>query len=241
MKALILASGLGVRLQPLTNEIPKCLVPLGKQTILSRLLTQFSNEGITEIIITTGPFEERMREAIAPFQNKLKIALVKNEVYDTTNYIFSIFRARHLLNDDILLIHGDMVFESDILQQLLNDAAENRVMVRKDHCPQKDFKARIENNRIFQISTQIQGRDCHFLAPIYYFSQRDMALWLSKIDEFVEVNNTGCYAEEALNPLLSNSIHLKPVYYQEELCMEIDDHEDLEIALKRITNGSQEQ
>ena len=57
MKALILNSGKGTRMAPLTDRQPKCLTELRPgETILSRQLRQLSEAGIGEVVLTTGPF-----------------------------------------------------------------------------------------------------------------------------------------------------------------------------------------
>lgn len=227
MKALILASGTAQRLKPLTDTIPKCLVKVNGESILDRLISQFSRAGIKEMVITTGPFEDQIKEAIRPYSQRLNIKLVKNERYDRTNYIYSIYRAKEELNYNIILAHGDLLFEDGILTMLMAAVQKNVVVVRKNHRPPKDFKARIEDDRVIEISTKIEGPDTHFLAPLYRFSKEDFRLWLDRIGEYVDRNDVHCYAEDALNELLPSQIELHPVYFEDEICMEIDDFDDL--------------
>lgn len=231
MKALILASGIAKRLKPLTNNIPKCLVKVKNRPLLDIHLTELAAAGIQEIIITTGPHEKILQDFLEPYRRNLSIQTIKNEVYDKTNYIFSIYRAKKVLSDDILLLHGDLIFSQEVLQKLLASKNENRVIVRKADHPEKDFKARINHNRIYEISTKLRGLDSHFLAPLYLFSHKSFQHWLQQIDTFVKADKVHCYAEDALNQLLEKEIELNPVYIDnEDLCMEIDDPEDLQEA-----------
>ncbi|MCK5057871.1 MAG: phosphocholine cytidylyltransferase family protein [Candidatus Aminicenantes bacterium] len=235
MKALILASGTAQRLKPLTERIPKCLVKVNGDSILDRLLNQFSQAGIDDVVITTGPFEDKIKAAVKSYSEKLNITLVKNEIYDQTNYIYSIFRAKAELNDDILLAHGDLVFEDHVLTRLLSAKQRNVVVVRKNYRPPKDFKAQIKDNRVLKISTKIDGPDTHFLAPLYRFYKEDFQLWLDKIIEFVNKKNVHCYAEDALNELLPCHIELNPLYITGEICLEIDDFDDLKEGKKLLS------
>jgi phosphoenolpyruvate phosphomutase len=237
LKALILASGTAQRLKPLTDTIPKCLVEVNGDTILDRQLSRFAQAGIEEVIITTGPFEDQIKKAVKPYAPRLDIKLVKNGIYDQTNYIYSIYKAKAGLNDDILLSHGDLVFEDRILSRLLAANRKNVVVVRKNHRPPKDFKALIKDNRVIEISTKLAGPDTHFLAPLYRFSKEDFQLWLDKISEYVDAKNVHCYAEDALNEILPSRIELHPVYLlEDEICMEIDDFEDLQ-ECKKLLSG----
>ncbi len=231
MKAIILASGIAKRLQPLTDNIPKCLVKINGITILDLQLSMLKQAGIDRIVITSGPFENALDAFLNPYRKELSITTIKNELYDKTNYIYSIYRAKDELQDDIILLHGDLIFAQQVLDKLIHNEEQSCAIVRQHDRPEKDFKARIQQQRILEIGTTLKGEECHFLAPMYRFSQSSFALWLDRIIEYVEQNKVHCYAENALNELLNDSIHLVPIYIgQDELCMEIDDIEDLETA-----------
>ena len=78
MKAMILASGTGSRMLDLTKETPKCLIKLNGTTILGHELDHLLSFGINKVIITTGPFEEKIKEFIKrnyPEFNYLKRSL----------------------------------------------------------------------------------------------------------------------------------------------------------------------
>jgi phosphoenolpyruvate phosphomutase len=234
VKVLILASGLGNRLKPLTNDIPKCLTPIDHRTILDYQLQSFAAANLRDIVITTGPFEEKLINFLKPYQSQFHFTLVKNELYAKTNYIYSIYQAIPFIQDDIILVHGDLVFFPNILTSLLTAPHKDAVLIKKNHQPQSDFKGLIENECIRQIGVQLFAENCHFLAPLYKFSQNSWLKWLNRIEQFIKQNQTQCYAENALNELLATEITLKPVYFDREICMEIDTMEDLNTLKARI-------
>lgn len=85
----------------------------------------------------------------------LAYTFVKNPVYDKTNYIYSIYCAREKLkDDDLLLMHGDLVFENRVLDQVL--ASEDSCMTVSSTVPlpEKDFKAVIHDNRIEKVGIE---------------------------------------------------------------------------------------
>ena len=117
MKALILNSGLGSRMGSLTSEHPKCMTQIidgSDETILSRQLKLIAETDIKEVVITTGYYDEVLVEYCQSLKTGLDLTFVKNPVYDKTNYIYSIYCAREYLDDDIILMHGDLVFESEV-------------------------------------------------------------------------------------------------------------------------------
>jgi phosphoenolpyruvate phosphomutase len=231
MKALILASGIGKRLMPLTKETPKPLLKINeKETILSYELKLLKGVGIKEIIITTGPNEEKIKDYGKKNFSELKITYIHNPRYDSTNYIYSLWLTKNEIDDNVILIHGDLVFEKILLQKLLDDERENCVLVNKNRpLPKKDFKARIVGEKIKEIGVNVFGKEAFFCAPLYKLSKRDFRKWVGKIDEFIKKGKVNCYAEDAFNQI-SDDIFLYPVYYEKEFCMEIDNIEDLKIA-----------
>ena len=229
MKAIILNSGIGKRMRPFTDENPKCLAKLNGKTILGHEIENLLEYGIKYIIITTGPFEDKIKNFIKKNFPQLSVKYIKNPNYKSTNYIYSIWLAKSLVDDDILLLHGDMVFEGRLLGELLNKKYSNCVLVNnKIEPPKKDFKAEIKNNIVKKIGVNLTG-NVFFLAPIYKFSKDNFKLWLEEIGKFVEKGNTNVYAEDAFNKI-SDKISLHPIYFRDEFCMEIDNFDDLEKA-----------
>ena len=126
MKALILNSGLGSRMGALTSEHPKCMTEISsRDTILSRQLRQISEAGIREVVITTGYYDTVLTDYCASLELPVEFTFVKNPVYDKTNYIYSICCAREVLRDtDLLLLHGDLVFEPEWTTDRMSEEAK---------------------------------------------------------------------------------------------------------------------
>ncbi|MFH1641369.1 MAG: phosphocholine cytidylyltransferase family protein [Nanoarchaeota archaeon] len=230
MKAIILNSGIGKRMAPFTNDNPKCLAKLNGHTILEHELENLIHYNIKDIIITTGPFVEKIKQLIENKFPQLNMIYVPNEKYDFTNYIYSIWLAKNFIDEDIVLLHGDMVFEKELLGRLLDNPNKTCVLVNnKKELPQKDFKGRIERELVKEIGVDVFGENAFFLLPVYKFSKEDFHSWLNEIGKFVEEGNINVYAENAFNQM-ENQFKLHPIYFGDEFCMEIDDFDDLEIA-----------
>ncbi len=236
MKAIILNSGEGKRLRPFTLENPKCMAVLNGTTILELQLSALESLGVTHIIITVGPFPEKIKNVVAKKFPKLSVTYVANEKYSSTNYIYSMWRATEQCDDDMVMLHGDMVFTKKILNKLLTAPFANGVLVNnKIPPPAKDFKAEIPDGRVTKIGVGLEGKDVYFLAPIYKFSKIDFGLWLAEIDNWIQSGKVSVYAEDCLNTIL-DTIALRPVYFSEELCFEVDDERDLAKARSLFGN-----
>jgi len=65
LKAFLLVAGLGKRLRPLTNDIPKCLIPIGGKPLLQIWLDHLCKHGINEVLINTHWHHEKMEKFIS--------------------------------------------------------------------------------------------------------------------------------------------------------------------------------
>jgi L-glutamine-phosphate cytidylyltransferase len=236
MKALLLNSGIGKRMGSLTKGQPKCLVPVrGNETILSLQIDALKANSIGDIIITTGPFEEQIKSYLKSLYGLDVFQFVHNPLYDSTNYIYSMLLAKDLLAGDIVIMHGDLVFDEILLRNILHSPYEDTVLVNPHvDLPEKDFKARIQSGRVTEISIHIFDEDCFFLIPMYKLSSTLCQKWWAEMEKFKEAGKLHVYAEDALNEILPHNA-LYPLYYSREFCSEIDDLKDLENVRKSLT------
>ena len=80
MKAFLLAAGHGTRLRPLTNSIPKCLVPIAGVPMLQIWLAICRRYGIDEILINLHAHADAVRSAVAHFQSGIKVHVSEEAV-----------------------------------------------------------------------------------------------------------------------------------------------------------------
>lgn len=227
MTALILNSGCGSRMGQETQTHPKCMTQLnGGETILGRQLRQLAAQNITSVVITTGPFAEELEAycRTLPFWDVLNIRFVHNPRFAETNYIYSVALARDLLEDDLLLLHGDLVFEDGVLCQLLQMPHSAMVVSTTAPLPEKDFKAVWSQDRIRAVGVEFFE---HVVAaqPLYRLRKQDGQLWLQKIAAFCHRGQDQCYAEAALNEV-TDQLELYGLDVGDLLCSEIDTEED---------------
>lgn len=230
MKALILNSGIGRRMKPITDGMPKCLVKINGNTILGHQIENLLKAGVDEIIMTTGHFGEKIKSFMDENFPHVKVKYIKNEKYEATNYIYSLWLAKNHIDDDIILLHGDTVFEPELLDRLIKCENKNCALINdKIALPQKDFKAQIIDGRIKRIGVDVFAENSFFLAPIYKFSKEDLVIWMNEMENFINRGEVNKYAEDAFNEI-HHKIDLRPTFFGEEFCMEIDTVDDLQIA-----------
>lgn len=227
MKALILNSGLGSRMGNITKTHPKCMTEIpGNDTILSRQLKLLQKVGVKDVVITTGYFDQVIIDYCNSLNLDLNIIFVKNPIYDKTNYIYSIYCAKELLDDDIVLMHGDIVFEEGVLVDMLT-AFESCMKVSSTiPLPEKDFKAVVREGRVYAIGVEFFDEAMEAQA-LYKINREEWNKWLGKIEEFCETDKRNCYAEVAFNQISNNCV-IYAFDVKDMLCAEIDNQEDLE-------------
>ena len=233
MKALILNSGLGSRMGILTSNHPKCMTEINsKDTILSRQLKQIVNSGIKEVVITTGYYDEVLINYCESLDMPLQFHFIKNPIYDNSNYIYSIYCAKDFLDDDIVLMHGDLVFETEVFEKLLLSESSCMAVSSTLPLPQKDFKAQIKDGKVIRVGIDL-FTDAIEAQALYKLNKEDWKLWLHEIIEFCEKGNTNVYAEEALNALEGRA-NIMAMDVGDLLCSEVDTPEDLLLVSTKL-------
>ena len=233
MKALILNSGMGSRMGVLTSEHPKCMTEISpRETILSRQLAQLCDAGVKQVVITTGLFGHVLEAYCASLDLPLEYTFVHNPDYRITNYIYSIYLAREFLDDDLLLLHGDLVFENEVLDRVLASETSCMTVSSTLPLPEKDFKAVIKDGKVLKVGVQF-FRDAAAAQALYHLKREDWRTWLKEIEAFVAAGKLTVYAEEALNAL-DGAANITALDVQDLLCAEIDDAQDLAVVSRRL-------
>jgi len=233
LKALILNSGLGSRMGVLTSEHPKCMTEISpRETILSRQLRQLSETGVKQVVITTGPFDRALIASCESLDLPLDYTFVHNPDYRVTNYIYSIYLAREALDDDLLLMHGDLVFENEVLDRVLASERSCMTVSTTLPLPEKDFKAVIRDGKILKVGVDF-FEDAVAAQALYHLKREDARKWLEEIEAFVKAGKLTVYAEEALNAL-DGAAGIVPLDVKDLLCAEVDDPRDLAVVSRRL-------
>ena len=233
MKALILNSGLGSRMGVLTSERPKCMTEISTgETILSRQLRQIADAGIEEVVITTGYYDGVLVQYCLSLELPIHFTFVKNPIYDKTNYIYSIYCAREHLDDDIILMHGDLVFENEVFDRVMASEVSCMTVSSTLPLPEKDFKAQVVDGKVMKVGVDIFNEAMEAQA-LYKLFKEDWKVWLGKIEEFCENDNRKVYAENALYEL-NGAANITALDVENLLCSEVDNPEDLAVVTTKL-------
>lgn len=177
VKAIILSAGQGRRLLPLTENTPKCLLPVAGKPVLAWQIDALLAVGIEEITIVAG-FQAGLIETLLRqrYANHPKINILFNPFFEVADNLASCWIARGVMTGDFLILNGDTVIESALIAQVLNsEPAPITLSVDfKDAYDADDMKVQLDpDGRVKQVSKIIppQQVDAESIGLVYFRDQ----------------------------------------------------------------------
>jgi len=247
MNAIILAAGSGIRLGEHTQDIPKTLVDINGKSILERQISLLRKHKVKEIFVVTGYKKEKyiLKDVEYFFNHK----------YSETEQLTSMMVARRKIFGDVLIIFGDIIFDSAILKQVL--ASNDDITIPIDLDWEKSYeeepnkpadKVLVNQKKIVKISAkeislESKNEVGEFLG-IIKLSAAGSKILVKKYEE-LEKSHTGKFHDadslnkaklvDILQELIDSKIEISPSIISGKWC-EIDTPKDLERAEKIFKN-----
>lgn len=239
MQAIILAAGMGKRLKDLTKNNTKCMVKVNGVTLIERLLHQLDKYDLSKIIIVTGYKGQNLRDYIDTLSIKTPITYIDNPIYDKTNNIYSLSLTKdYMRKEDTLLFESDIIFEENVIKNLLNDPRETLALV-DEYKPWMDGTClKLDSND--RIIDFISGKNldfantkgCYKTVNIYKFSKHfSEKQYLPFLEAYQSALGDNEYYEQVLKVItMLDSAEIEGKRLNGEKWYEIDDEQDLDIA-----------
>lgn len=244
MKAVILAAGQGQRLRPFTDSYPKALVPVRGKPIIARALESLRTAGVTNVSAVGGWKSGTLEQLGIPIHLNLR--------YDRTNMVSSLMCARDWLpGDDVLVVYGDILFHPRAVRALSEENAAVAIAVNTRW--RELWEARmadpLTDAETLQIDAtgnvtdigkrpttyaQIQGQYMGLIKFSHEAVPRVLGFY-DRLDRSVRYDGKDFDNMYMTSFLQSITDHLEPVRAVpvDGGWMEIDSHEDLELAEHR--------
>ncbi len=246
MKVIILAAGLGSRLEELTKNLPKTLIDVNGKSILEHQIELFHKFGIKDIVIVTGHKKEKFH-----FKD---VKYIHNLNYVDVEQVGSLMFARNEMLEDVIVSYGDIIFDEIVLNQLLQFDGElvlatepnweESYQIRPNNPPMfSDFVAIKDEQiiRFFKNSKEFLGKcDIVEYIGLMKISKSTSKILIQKFED-LEKNHVGKfhYASsfkkakiiDLLEELHQSNMEIKIQNVSGNWC-EIDTKQDLEIAKK---------
>ena len=246
MQLVVLASGRGSRLQYKTKKIPKCLVKIDGKTILSRQIKILERNNIKNITIVGG--------YLSSFLKRFKINLLINKDYRKTNMVWSLFRAKKELNNDVIISYGDIVYHENILKKLMKSKSDIAVAIdsnfkkywkKRFKNPLRDLETlKIKENKISKIGKKTKSYkdiDGQYIGLIK-LSKLGSRYFLNTFNKIKLENKyiqgkriEDCYLTDFLQEIIDRGQIVRPIKFRDDW-VEVDTINDLKNpeTLKRL-------
>ena len=165
IKALILAAGMGSRLRPHTDELPKCMLELAGKTLLQRQLEAYRACNINKISLIRGYKKEKINDS--------GIKYYENSNFENNNILNSLMCAEEEISGNLIISYSDILFEKEIVDRLLASTQDISIVVdidwtgyyvnRRDHPIEEAENVVFDaNGKVVQIGKVLTGRhDVH--------------------------------------------------------------------------------
>lgn len=225
MRTVILAAGIGSRLNPITIEVPKCMVEVNGIKIIDRQIQNLYMNEIKDIAVITGYKSEILQDYINkryPF-----VQCIENRRYLETNNMYSLFLAKDYIKDcDFLLMNADVYFDANIITGMLRQPDKNIIACDTNQYLVESMKITVEKS-IKHISKLISKEEYYAISiDIYKISAEAGRTLFKEITETImEKKNKNLWTEVAIDKILDKEVFMPHIIKGRWL--EIDDHDDL--------------
>lgn len=158
VRAVVLSAGQGKRLLPVTERLPKCLIPVHGRTVLEWQLRSLLAAGVLEVSVVVGFGTEQVEaELKRNCPAGLDVSTIHNPLFDRSDNLVSCLAARSAMTRDFVLLNGDTLFQSGIVRRLLdtsNDAVSMAVS-RKASYDADDMKVQRIDGRVRRVGKDL--------------------------------------------------------------------------------------
>ena len=234
--AIILAAGLGTRLKPLTDHSPKCLTEVNKKPILLNAVDNLSRLGIRHCTVVTGYLGSKIERTIGKSCCGIEIRYVKNEIYDSTNDMYSLWLARDVMVRGAVILEGDVFFRAHVLQEAVRSMNDRSFYLAGKYRGQPDeviLKTgdtdRILSIRVLRKESAPVDRNTFLSAGILVVQPAYAAAFSSWLSEWVNSDRVTVLFDDVLSEHATDlPLSVYEITYDD--WVEIDRREDLNKA-----------
>jgi choline kinase len=236
--AVILAAGIGSRLKPITDKAPKCLTEINGTPILSGALDNLHIAGVKCCTIVTGYLSGIIERSIGNSHRGIEIQFIKNDRFEETNDMYSLWLARGIMEKGAVILEGDIFFKSQTLKKAITVMGDNSFYVAgKYNGTYDEVLIKTGPDRVVKSIDVMRNRreeenDLHFMSTGMLIIQQDYSKLFSRwLKKFVIKNNVDVLFDDVLSAHVGDAnLHVFEISQSE--WVEIDTKEDIKRAEK---------
>lgn len=156
-KAIILAAGIGSRMRPLTDDVPKCLLEVGGRTLIDRQLEALAQCGIDDVVAVVGYQATLVRQIVGA-----RVRYLENARYESTNSLYSLWLAREELRAGALILNSDVLAAPPLFERLVYSPAPDAILVeRGERFEPEDMKVTLNGEHVLDFGKGLPPERAH--------------------------------------------------------------------------------
>lgn len=230
MDAIILAAGRGRRIKRLHNKLPKCMIQVGDQLLIERLIGDLLELGVDKIILCTGFGANQLMSFVKRRFPNADIKYVYNPFYRVTNNSYTLWLARNKSRNDFLLINGDNLLDKQMIKNVMNYHGTVIPFIRKAAYDQEDMKIQLdETGMVAYISKSIQNDISGESIGLRKISlDESQYLWRALYEVLFVGRRFNAFYTEAFQRMIDQGRRIASMDVSKYYCDEVDTEADLE-------------
>jgi L-glutamine-phosphate cytidylyltransferase len=232
MKAILLSAGRGTRMMPYTKDRPKPLLKIDpKNTVLDIQLKKIQDTPINEVIIVGGYLSDKIEKKAKKEYPKMDIKVIYNPFYDISNNFVSLWTARHNMDEPFIVINGDNLFQSSVINGLIKKTKGKEVVMvidKKQKYDDDDMKVVIKKDKIKEVSKNIDINKANGESiGMIKFEGNGIKKLKETMDEMIKnQDNRNVFWLRAIQKMINKYNNVDYYEIKREQWEEIDFHED---------------
>ena len=247
MQALMLAAGMGKRLAKYTKNNTKCMVEVAGKKLIDHAINAIKKAGIKRFVIVLGYKGDNLKNYIlSNHKDELDFVFIDNEVYATTNNIYSFYLAKdELAKDDTILLESDLIFDENLIKEMCETKEKNVVAVAKYESWMDGTCVTLNEDGTVHKFVEKQNMKSDQLdkyyktVNVYKFDKNFvMGTYIPFLEAYMKIQGLNSYYETSLKYICQlPGMEFKAFTMDERPWYEIDDAQDLDIANVLFSRG----
>jgi len=237
MRAIILAAGMGSRLEKITEKVPKALINIGGKPILSHTMNTLISNDIREFVIVTGHKAYKIREYVDENFDEIDVEYIHNNRYDETNNIYSLYLAIKEIRAPFYILNSDIIFHPEIFLNIHSSDKKNLTISVdfRENLGREEMKVKVEGEKVVAISKKLNPLDSDGeYIGITKVTKKSGDRLYECISETMELHGKRVFYEHAFQRMIDKGYEINYSKTHGLPWTEIDTVEDLIFARKEV-------
>ena len=226
VKALIVAAGMGRRLEGYIGDSPKSLINLRDKRIIEKQIEILKESGVDDIAIVVGYQRQKIMEVLGD-----KVVYYYNPFFETTNSVVSMWLAKDFFKgkEEIVVMNSDILIESQVIKDLIKSPNDFCVVVDLGRYNKLGYKVKIIDESVVEMGMDIkEGEVAGEYAGVSKFSTKTVPLLNKVLDQFMEDKKFNVWYETAYVQMISEGTKISYIDVDKKCWVELDTPDDIE-------------